>query len=183
MHDLEQEAATLAAARRGDRPSFERLVRTHQAYLRQLLRRLCRGDHALADDLAQEAFVAAWRALPGFRGEARFRTWLTRLAINAFRQQARKAWPEALPDEAPDAPDSDFAPAAGERLDLQRALARLREPEREALLMCFYADLSHAEAAEALGWPLGTLKTQVLRARAKLRAWLVEGQLPQESPT
>ncbi len=183
MHALEQEAETLAAARRGDRPSFERLVRAHQAYLRQLLRRLCRGDHALADDLAQEAFVAAWRALPGFRGEARFRTWLTRLAINAFRQHARRVWPEALPEELPDTPDSDFAPAAGERLDLQRALARLREPEREALLMCFYADLSHAEAAEALGWPLGTLKTQVLRARTKLRAWLTEGQLPQESPT
>lgn len=183
MTEQQLEAQAIAAARRGDRPSFERLVRAHQAYLRQLLRRLCRGDHGLADDLAQEAFVAAWRALPGFRGEARFRTWLTRLAINAFRQHARRVWPEALPAELSDAPDSDFAPAAGERLDLQRALARLREPEREALLMCFYADLSHAEAAEALGWPLGTLKTQVLRARTKLRAWLTEGQLPQESPT
>ncbi len=172
--DADTEARWIAAAARGDRHAFEALVRAHQGYLRQFLRRLCRNDQALADDLAQEGFIAAWRALPQFRGEARFRSWLTRLALNAYLQQRRRQpLGEAVEPDA-DAPVSDFAPHAACRLDLARALAQLREPEREALLMCFYADLSHAEAAEQLGWPLGTLKTQVLRARARLKELLVD---------
>jgi RNA polymerase sigma-70 factor (ECF subfamily) len=171
--DASTEARWIAAAGRGDRGAFESLVRAHQGYLRQFLRRLCRDDTALADDLAQEGFIAAWRALPGFRGEARFRTWLTRLALNAYLQQRRRPTAATVDTEA-DAPVSDFAPDAARRLDLARALAQLREPEREALLMCFYADLSHAEAAEQLGWPLGTLKTQVLRARARLKELLAD---------
>jgi RNA polymerase sigma-70 factor, ECF subfamily len=69
-----QEAQLIAKAAKGDAAAFAELVRTHQGYLRKLLRRVCRGNQARADDLAQEAFLRAWRALPKFRGEARFRT-------------------------------------------------------------------------------------------------------------
>lgn len=169
--DAHSEAQQIARAAAGDRQAFGALVLAHQGYLRRLLQRACLGDAARADDLAQEAFMRAWRALPGFRGEARFRTWLTRLAWSALAAERRPPGGVAL-EEAPDAAASDFTPGSDWRLDLNRALSRLSERERDALLMCFAADLSHAEAAEVLKWPLGTLKTQVLRARAKLRLHL-----------
>ena len=167
------DAALVARAAAGDRHAFAALVQAHQGYLRKLLGRVCRGDQGRADDLAQEAFVRAWRALPKFRGEARFRTWLTRLAYSALSAE-RPALPSA-DDNAPPELDAhaDFAPESDWRIDLDRAMAGLSEPQRHALLLCYGADLSHAEAALILGWPLGTLKTQVLRAKARLRAQLI----------
>jgi RNA polymerase sigma-70 factor (ECF subfamily) len=174
--DAAEEALCIRRAAAGDRAAFARLVQAHQGYLRKLLTRLCQGDAARADDLAQEAFVKAWRALPGFRGEARLRTWLTRLAYSAL--SAERA-PLPLADAPPeDVPDSDFAPALHRRLDLQRALALLAPRERDALLLCYGADLSHGEAAEVLGLPLGTVKTQVLRARHKLKQHLQAWEAP-----
>jgi len=165
------EARLLARAAAGDRSAFAALVQAHQGYLRKLLGRVCRGDQGRADDLAQEAFLRAWRALPQFRGEARFRTWLTRLAYSALSAE-RPALPLAE-DAPPDAgAHGDFAPGADWRIDLDRALVCLSEAQRHALLLCYGADLSHAEAAQVLGWPLGTVKTQVLRAKARLRAQL-----------
>jgi len=165
------EAALVARAAAGDRSAFAALVQVHQGYLRKLLGRVCEGYQGRADDLAQEAFVRAWRALPQFRGEARFRTWLTRLAYSALAAE-RPALP--LADNAPPDPEthSDFAPGADWRIDLDRAMAGLSEAQRHALLLCYGADLSHAEAAQVLGWPIGTVKTQVLRAKARLRAQL-----------
>lgn len=167
----ETEARVVARAAAGDRAAFAALVQAHQGYLRKLLGRVCRGDQGRADDLAQEAFVRAWRALPGFRGEARFRTWLTRLAYSALSAE-RPALPQAE-EAAPELEAAgDFAPGADWRIDLDRALATLSDAQRHALLLCYGADLSHAEAAQVLGWPLGTVKTQVLRAKARLRAQL-----------
>lgn len=164
----------MARAAAGDSRAFADLVRAHQGYLRKLLGRICRGDQARADDLAQEAFVRAWRALPRFRGEARFRTWLTRLAYSSLSAE-RLSLP--LQDDLACASDelgqqSDFAPGADWRMDLDRAMASLSEPQRHALELTYGADLSHSEAAHVLGWPLGTLKTQVLRAKQRLRAQL-----------
>lgn len=177
---LAEEARWIARAAAGDARAFETLVRAHQGYLRKLLGRVCRGDQGRADDLAQEAFVRAWRALPGFRGEARFRTWLTRLAYSSLSAE-RPGLPAAdatgAGDDA-DAADSDFAPALDRRIDLERAMASLSEPQRHALLLTYGSDLSHAEAAQVLGWPLGTLKTQVLRAKARLRERLSSGEDP-----
>lgn len=167
----QQEAALVARAAANDRAAFAALVQAHQGYLRKLLGRVCRGDQARADDLAQEAFVRAWRALPKFRGEARFRTWLTRLAYSALAAERPALSP--LDDGPPDiGAHSDFAPGSDLRIDLDRALSGLSETQRHALLLCYGADLSHAEAAQVLGWPLGTLKTQVLRAKARLRTQL-----------
>ncbi|MFN7693010.1 MAG: RNA polymerase sigma factor [Burkholderiales bacterium] len=171
MLELHEEAACIARAAAGQQAAFAQLVQAHQGYLRRLLARLCGGDTARADDLAQEAFMKAWRALPSFRGEARFRTWLTRIAYSALAAERR---PQALPldSEAPELPVSDFSPGVDWRLDLDRAMTLLNEKERDALLLCFAGDLSHSEAALVLGWPLGTVKTQVLRARNKLRTAL-----------
>jgi len=165
------EVALVARAAAGDRSAFAALVQAHQGYLRKLLGRVCRGDQARADDLAQDAFLRAWRGLPRFRGEARFRTWLTRLAYSALAAE-RPGLPLADGDLPELGADSDFAPGADWRIDLDRALAALSNPQRHALLLCYGADLSHAEAAQVLGWPLGTVKTQVLRAKARLREQL-----------
>jgi RNA polymerase sigma-70 factor, ECF subfamily len=169
-----QESQVVARAAAGDSRAFAELVGAHQGYLRKLLCRVCRGDQARADDLAQEAFVRAWRALPQFRGEARFRTWLTRLAYSSLSAE-RPSLPlsdEVCPDLGELGQHSDFAPGVDWSIDLDRALAGLTEPQRHAVLLTYCADLSHSEAAQVLGWPLGTLKTQVLRAKRRLRAQL-----------
>jgi RNA polymerase sigma-70 factor, ECF subfamily len=177
----QHEALLVDRAAAGDRSAFAALVRAHQGYLRKLLGRVCRGDQGRADDLAQEAFVRAWCALPKFRGEALFRTWLTRLAYSALAAE-RPSLPQLDGTPAEMDAHSDFAPGTDRRIDLDRALAALSEPQRHALLLCYGADLSHAEAALVLGWPLGTLKTQVLRAKARLRMHLGEGETKETTP-
>ena len=157
--------------------AFEAMLRENQSRVRQQLRRLTQGDAALADDLAQETFVQAWLHRAAFRGEAQVSTWLYRIAYRAFLMHRRTPQARALAANF-DAAESMPALAvdAALRLDVERALAQLPEPERIALIHCFQLDLSHAEAAEVLGWPLGTLKSHVARGKAHLRERLVAWQ-------
>ena len=166
----------LAVLERDDRRAFGELVQRHQSQVRTVLRRLTRGDQGLADDLAQETFVLAWRNLRHFRFEARFSTWIYRIAFNAWQSEARKKH-EVLLDLDSDSPlpgpeGHDEMPDVAGRVDLERAMATLSDGERASITACYYADLSHEEAAAALGLPLGTVKTHVMRAKAKLRARL-----------
>jgi RNA polymerase sigma-70 factor, ECF subfamily len=168
----------LAVQSRDDRRAFAELVTRHQSQVRAVLRRLTRGDTMLADDLAQETFVLAWRNIARFRFEARFSTWLYRIAFNAWQSEARKRR-EVLMDLDDDAPPpgadtSSELPDIASRVDLERAMAVLSDGERAALAACYYADLSHEEAARALDMPVGTIKTHILRAKAKLRARLAD---------
>ena len=170
-------AGWLAQARQGDRPAFTRLVRAHQSRVRLQLRRLARDDAALADDLAQETFVQAWQHLTDFRGDARLATWLHRIALTRFLQHVRRP---GLPQEWRDArghrppADAGHDPRAAEGLarDVEQALLALSEVQRLAIVHCFHLDLTHAEAAQVLGLPLGTLKSHVERAKARLRELL-----------
>ncbi len=151
-----------------DRRAFAALVLRYQSPIRTLLRRLCGGDHARADDLAQETFLRAHRRLSTWRGQARLGTWLHRIAWNAFLSEARRPPPPVPPPRDP-APGVERAEA---RLDLERAFALLRDEERAALALAYGQDLTHEEAAAILGWPLGTLKTHVARGKERLRAAL-----------
>jgi len=164
----------LRVLERDDRNAFAELVRRHQAMLRLSLRRLTAGDDALADDIAQEAFILAWRKIRQFRFESKFSTWLYRIAINAWKGEIRKKREVLLDAESPAFEDGgpDEAGASMAKLDLGRAMARLSDGERAAIVACYYQDLSHEEAALALGIPLGTVKTHVLKAKNKLRALL-----------
>ncbi len=135
--------------------------------MRGLLLRLTRGNHALADDLAQETFLEAWRGLANFRGDSAFATWLYASPYSRFLMQARKRKDEPLGDWEGEAPSGEGASLA--RLDLERAMAKLSAAERAALTLCFALGLSNTEAAEALDMPLGTLKSHVLRGREKLK--------------
>lgn len=171
-----------AVQERDDRAAFAELVRRHQSPVRTVLRRLARGDQGLADDLAQDTFILAWRNIRHFRFEARFSTWLYRIAINAWRSDARKKRELLLDaDDAEPLLDSiadEDLPDIAARVDLERAMTALSEGERAAIAACYYADLSHEEAAQALGIPVGTVKTHVLRGKAKLRARLAGKDKP-----
>ena len=168
-----------------DRHAFSELVRRHQSAVRATLRRLTAGNHALADDLAQDTFMLAYRNLKSFRQEARFPTWLYRIATNAFLADARKRKEELLGDRDanlvddddndapnPEAQGGDHARAAALKLDLERAMAILSDAERAAIVQCYHNDLSHEEAAYVLDCPVGTVKTHILRAKQKLKSRL-----------
>jgi RNA polymerase sigma-70 factor (ECF subfamily) len=163
-----------------DRHAFGELVRRHQSTVRACLRKLTNGNAALADDLAQETFLLAYRNLKSFRQEAKFSTWLYRIAYNVFLADARKMKESLLADDADlDALSQEaheealpVARAATLKIDLERAMAVLSEAERAAIIQCYHNDLSHEEAARVLGCPVGTVKTHVLRAKQKLKAKL-----------
>jgi RNA polymerase sigma-70 factor (ECF subfamily) len=153
-----------------DQHAFAELVRNHQSAVRGLLRQLTRNDLGLADDLAQEAFVRAYRNLSRFRGEAKFSTWLYRIAYNCFREDARKRKELVGIDESQLEAEHDpqtVDPAL--KHDLMNALLQLPLHERSAIVLCCQNGLSHDEASRVLEIPLGTVKTNVLRGREKLK--------------
>lgn len=161
-----------------DRRAFEQLMRRHQGMVRAQLRRLLHGDEARADDLAQETFLLAWRKLDQFRGEARFSTWLYRIAYTCFLQAHRKqsSAAEAIDGDAPDQPISP-PDAVTLRLDVERAMRRLSATEQIVLTHVVQLGLSHDEAAYVLAMPLGTVKSHTNRGKARLRALLVDWQI------
>ncbi len=161
-----------------DRRAFEQLLRRHQGMVRAQLRRLLKGDHAKADDLAQETFLLAWRRLHQFRGDARFSTWLHRIAYTCFLQSRRKP---SLPtdDSEPDGearPQAVAGHAMDLHLDIESAMQRLSAAEQTVLLHCVQLGMSHSEASYVLEMPLGTVKTHAAQGKAKLRALLADWQ-------
>jgi RNA polymerase sigma factor (sigma-70 family) len=161
---------------RDDRRAFGELVARHQSAVRGLLRRLTGGDLAQADDLAQETFLRAYRGLRGYRGGAKFSSWLYRIACNVFFSRDRGS--RELPSEPPaleaGGTEEALPDLVLERHDLEKALALLKPRERAALVLTYANELTHEEAAVVLDCPVGTLKTHVARAKEKLRRQLEE---------
>ena len=162
----------IARAASGDSAAFALIVQQHQSMLRGFLRRLARGDTALADDIAQETFLEAWRKLAQYRRDGSFAGWLTRIAWSRFLMDARKRKPELLDD----LPEQAVETSPDAKLDLERAMAKLSANERAALTLCYALGHSNEEAAAILSMPLGTVKSHVLRGREKLRALLEGGK-------
>ena len=175
MTERDAELAWVRDAQAGSAQAFSRLVRAHQQPLRAFLRRLC-GNHADADDLAQEnvSCLAAWeqdRAVqPAHRS---FRAWLFGIGWRKYRQ-GRRGWLRLLQRESRYAGEQaqTITPDPGLRLDLAAATDALPPEQRAAVLLCLGCEFSHAEAAEALALPLGTIKSHVARGREKLIASL-----------
>lgn len=169
------EASVVALAISGDHRAFTELVRRRQGTVRELMRRLC-GDRAFAEDLAQQAFVQAWRQLGRLRSPGAFGGWLRSIAVNVWLQEVRRAPARLESSEAdlpePEAEGPEPAALAAARLDLSRALLRLKAPERVCVVLAYAEGLSHGEIADATGWPLGTVKSNVARGAERLRAWL-----------
>lgn len=155
----------------GDRDAFGALVRRHQSAVRNFLRHLSRNDAALADDLAQETFLHAYRRLGQFRGDSTFVTWLLGIAHNHFRNARRRQKDQVeLNENLPDESAGELAAAASDlRHDLAEALRGLSVDEQLVLHLGYQQGLSHAEIAAVTVWPLGTVKTHLNRGKEKLR--------------
>jgi RNA polymerase sigma-70 factor (ECF subfamily) len=159
----------VARALAGDDNAFAELVRRHQSKLRGFLRRLT-GDDFLADDLAQEAVAEAYENLEKFSGKSSFSTWLLGIGYNRFRHERRKRREVRLPENQPEPADEEADPGLrGTEEDVRAAVAALAEEERTAVELCYGHGLSHAEAAELLHCPVGSLKTRLARAKEKLK--------------
>jgi RNA polymerase sigma-70 factor (ECF subfamily) len=169
---------------REDHHAYGELVRRHQSVVRAFLARMAKGDSHLADDLAQETFLKAWKKLRTFRNTARFSTWLLGIACNEFRMAHRGRKEASLEDLGEsETPQEDISTLshAGLRIDLTEALHSLNDSERAAVILCCQDGLSHEEAALALDCPLGTVKTHVQRGKEKLRRRLSLSSFHHES--
>lgn len=157
-----------------DHASFGELVRRHQSAVRHFLRHLSGGDAALADDLAQETFLQAWRSLARFAGQSSFPTWLLGIAHNHWRNARRRSRPVPLETEHLETlePVPSSVPLSDLKNDLARAMRSLDPEEQAALHLCYQQGLSHREIAAVLMWPLGTVKTHLNRGKDKLRPLL-----------
>lgn len=162
-------AARVAAT--GDPAAFQVLVERHQAALRGFLLRLLAGDHASADDLAQDTFIAAYRKLPDLRTGAHLSTWLHSIAYRQFLQHLRKHRRQRVVAEPPDAGHDPRAAVDAEYL-APRLLAEVSPPERACLVLAYAAGMSHAEVAAVTDLPVGTVKSHITRGKQKLQNWL-----------
>lgn len=178
MTVTEAELTALVLATR-DRTAFGELVLRHGRVVRAMLYRLTR-DWALAEDLAQDAFVRAFERIDQYAGHGSFRNWLCRIAYTEFLRSARRRrsgdrvrtmLAGEADGEAGPSPDA----ALGAAIDIDRALSRLGAAERAALVLCYGCGFSHSEAAGAMGLPVGTVKSHVLRGRKKVAGMLAAG--------
>lgn len=170
---MEDDAALLRGVSEGSEHAFNRLVDRHQQAVRTFLRKLAGPD---AEDVAQEVFIAVWQRAHSFRGDASVRSWLFAIAWRKakdsqrrwFRRTRRETeWGAATTIDAP--PTTD-----GMRFALAQALAALPLDQRAAIMLCLAHGFTHAEAADVLELPLGTVKSHVARGREKLCALIGE---------
>ena len=164
------EAVLVSMAQDGDQRAFTELVTRYQSWLRNLMRRFS-NDHTLADDLAQQAFLTAWKSLPGLRERVKFGGWLKRIALTTWLQHVRKNDPlYGAADEFPEGSFPPADPALG--VDLDRALAALPSHVRTLIVMSYHENMTHGEIAEALDMPVGTVKSHIRRGTIKLKEML-----------
>lgn len=167
------EAQLIQRASDGDDQAVRVLYERYAPRVFAVVRRIA-ADDDLAQDYAQEAWIRAIRALPSFRGDARFSTWLHRIAVNAALQAARKAETRQKRRE-PMPRQVAVAPRPGDALleeRLEKAVARLPEGMRQVLILHDVEGYTHNEIGELLGIAPGTSKSQLFKARAKMREML-----------
>jgi RNA polymerase sigma factor (sigma-70 family) len=174
--DMRTDPDLAADAARGSESAFAELVRRHQARVRGMARRLT-ASSSDADDIAQATFMAAWQKIGTYAGGT-FTAWICTICYREFLQVRRRHRHEIEFDETAQIIPFDRSQAeAGDKMDLSRALAKLPEAQRICVTLCVAASLSHREAAEATGWPLGTVKSHVTRGVAALRQHLAADQV------
>ena len=159
------------AAARGNEVAFAELVRRHQGKVRGMARRLA-GSDAPGDDIAQVTFLTAWQKISTYAGGT-FSSWICAICWREFLQWRRRQKIEIEFDEtAQIIPFDRSADQSEMRMDLTRALETLSEAQRVCVVLCAATGLTHQEAADVTGWPLGTVKSHVLRGVALLRTRL-----------
>lgn len=175
-----EEKDLICRAARGDAEAFRQLVEAYQTPAYRLAARMCGPDSA--EDVTQEAFLAAWRALPEFRGDCRFSTWLYRLVSNAAIDCLRREKKHRDTGDVDDLELPDGGPSLQEQAErsdtrdaVRRALDRLSLEHRQVLLLRFMQELDYGEIARALDISEGTVKSRINRAKSKLREVLAAG--------
>ena len=174
------ELRAIAQAKKGDADAFAFLVETYETSVYRLALRMCGNAHD-AEEVAQEAFVAAWKGMPAFRGESKFSSWLYQLTTNAaidfLRREKRHRATTPIEDEvdlaAPGTPQQ-AAEAAEVRQALQQALDTLTPEHREIFLLRQMRQLSYEEIGHLLGLERGTVKSRLSRAKKQLRQILTQ---------
>jgi RNA polymerase sigma-70 factor (ECF subfamily) len=178
MDAIDDEKACILRSRAGDPEGFETLVRLHQRMIHSLAYRMT-GSLADAEDLAQEVFIRAHGQFETYREEAKFSSWLYRIALNAClnwrwretrRGQVHREWAEATAT-APMETSSKLDASELQR-QVQECLLKLPAKQRAAIVLTVYEEMSHAEAAHALGCSETTISWRVFAARNKLKRWL-----------
>ena len=174
----EDDREAVLASQRGEREAFDRLVERYQRDVYRLCYRYVNNHHD-ANDMAQEVFLKAYRAIGRFRGDSAFSTWLYRIAVNTclnFRS-SRKPPGEELSDALPDRAPGALAAVEGEQRAriVRDAVMRLPEKQRATLILKIYHDLTHEEVAGVLGSSVGTVKANLFHALGNLRKLLSAG--------
>jgi RNA polymerase sigma-70 factor (ECF subfamily) len=175
VSDREDDREAILACQRGDRAAFDRLVERHQREIYRLCFRYV-NNHEDANDLAQDSFVKAYKAIGRFRGDSAFSTWLYRIAVNtclnfrSARRIAQEELSETLAD--PGAPVVQTMQEREQSEQVREAVARLPEKQRATLILKVYHDLTHEEVAGILGSSVGTVKANLFHAVGNLRKML-----------
>jgi RNA polymerase sigma-70 factor (ECF subfamily) len=189
-HDYATDIALAAALKQGEDAAYQQLLARFEDLLYNLVFRLLHNP-ADAEDVTQEVFLKVFRSIGSFRGESSLKTWVYRIAVNEARNHLRKCtrrfgnevglddeatpgmtWEQVLEDRHGSPFDST---CTGEtREAIEAALRRVREPFREALVLCDVEELSYSEIAAILGENLATVKTRIFRGRRTLRKLLQE---------
>lgn len=179
---MNNESDIIRRARQGDSDAFRRLVEAYQTQVYRIALRMC--GEAAADDVTQEAFLAAWRALPAFRGTCLFSTWLYRLATNAAIDWLRREKRHRGADDVTELELPDGAPSPQEQAEqtetqeaVRCALTQLSPEHRQVLVLRYMQELDYNEIAAALDISEGTVKSRINRAKAHLKEILTAGNL------
>jgi RNA polymerase sigma-70 factor (ECF subfamily) len=154
-----------------DQRAFSLLLERHQAAIRAFLRRLTAGDHAAADDLAQDTFLAAYGKLHTWQGKAQLATWLHSIAYRKFLERVRREKRFDVVAEVPEPATAARLPADDEIL-AQQLMGLLEATDRACLTLSYAAGLSHEDIAQLVDLPLGSVKSRIHRAKLKLQQWL-----------
>lgn len=178
----DNETTLIQKAQKGDHEAFAALVDEHQRYVYNLALRVVKDENE-ALDLTQETFVRAWTALPNFKGQSQFRTWLYRIVTNLCYNRLpnlRRSLNDLGDDVMEDIPETKFNTPAQEfesnetRRYLHQAIEHLDENYRLLITLRYQNELSYDEIASTLNLPLGTVKTGIFRAKEQLRKSLVQ---------
>lgn len=179
---MDNEQTIIRRAQKGDQDAFASLVDAHQRYVYNLALRVVKDENE-ALDLTQETFVRAWTALPNFKGQSQFRTWLYRIATNLCYNRLpnlRRSLNDLGDDVMENIPEPHFNSPASEfesnetRQHLNEAIQNMDANYQLLITLRYQNELSYEEIASTLNLPLGTVKTGIFRAKEQLRKSLVQ---------
>ena len=181
------EAELIESAAHGDQEAFRHLWEAHHAAAMAAALRFCH-QRALAEEITQGAFLLAWRGLPRFQKGNPFRPWLMRILYRHALDLMEKQHTYLRPLSLDDVTESEVSPGTGsymeqvdpqeqvaQREEVRQALAQLSPDQRRVIALRYGADLTEVDIAQVLGWPVGTVKSRLNRARERLRALLNDG--------